>query len=178
MIEELNSKKKHDLETLPTARDETLHVFLNNQNEATFNCANCGNALTRDLSNVVHVQTAIRIKCKCKCGNVFRVLVDRRRNYRKIVNLLGMCHYPGKSGQTQRCLIKIIDISITGLHFSTNRLPEFKVGDKITVEFKLDDREKTEIRETACVKRIRSNKIGLEFVTLEHRRKLTLYLMR
>jgi hypothetical protein len=156
MREELHSKQKYDPANLSAAKDETIHVFLNHQNEATFHCASCGNALTRDLSKVVHVQSAIRIRCKCKCGNVFRVLVERRRNYRKIVNLLGMWSYLDTSGQTQRRLIKIIDISITGLHFSTNSLPEFKVGQKIIVEFKLDNTNNTEIKESAIVKRIQT----------------------
>ena len=167
----------HYSPTLPTALDETIHVFLNDQNEATFHCASCGNSLTRNLSKIVHLQSAIRIKCKCKCGNVFRVLVERRRDYRKIVNLLGMCSYLDPSGTTQRRLIKITDISVTGILFSINSLPEFKVGQNLNIEFKLDNIFNTEINDTATVKRIHSNKVGLKFAGIEHRKKLVFYLM-
>lgn len=178
MIETLNSKNQDDTVPLLDTDGDTIHVFLNKKNEATFLCNNCGNGVTRDLSKVLHVQTAIRVKCKCKCGHVFRVLVERRRNYRKSLNLLGMCQYLNSSGHTQKHLIKILDLSSTGLQFSFNGLHEFKVRDKVIVEFTLDDREKTEIRGKCTVKRIRSKSVGIEFTSIEHQRKLTFYLMR
>jgi len=178
MVETSDTKYKDHDPTIPAAKDGTIRVFLNNQNEAIFLCKNCGNAITRDLSGVVHAQTAIRVKCKCKCGHVFRVLVERRRNYRKTVNFLGTCHYFNSSGDIQKSLIKIIDISSTGLHVSISGLPKFKVGNNVIVEFRLDDRENTKMKVKATVKRIRSESVGLEFIAIDDQQKLTFYLMR
>jgi hypothetical protein len=178
MIEASQSKHKSQYPTKPAAEDDTILVFLNSKDEATFMCNNCGNALTRDLSQFVHAQTAIRVNCKCKCGHVFRVLVDRRRNYRKTVNLLGTCHYLNSSGDNKKSLIKIIDISSTGLQISTNSFPEFKVGNNVIVEFGLDDRENTKMNVKATVKRIQAKSVGLEFIAIADPKKLTFYLMR
>ena len=178
MSKTVDPKHKDGPVPIPDVKDETIHVFLNEQKQGTFLCRRCGTGVTKDLSKIVQVQKAIRIKCKCKCGHVFRVLVERRRNYRKSVDLLGMCTYLNKYGNPQRSLIKILDISTTGLQFSMNSLPGFKVGDKITVEFKLDDREHTQIKENGVVSRILSQKVGLQFLFGERPRKLTLYLMR
>jgi tRNA(Glu) U13 pseudouridine synthase TruD len=178
MIEKSNSKHKDYYPTIPTAKNETIYVCLNDQKEATFICDKCGNGVTRDLSKVLHAQTAIRVKCKCKCGHVFRVLVERRCNKRKSVNLLGMCHYLTRSGDTKKRLIKIIDISYTGLHVSISSSPEFKVGNKVIVEFGLDDREKTKMKVKATVKRILSKSVGLEFIAIDDPNKLYFYLMR
>jgi c-di-GMP-binding flagellar brake protein YcgR len=162
MTETSNSKHKGQYPTKSADKDGTITAFLNNKDEATFMCNNCGNAVTRDVSKFVHAQTAIRVKCKCKCGHVFRVLVDRRRNYRKTVNLLGTCHYLNSSGDNKKSLIKIIDISSTGFQISTNGFPGFKVGKKVK----------------ATVKRIQAKSVGLEFIAIDDQQKLAFYLMR
>jgi hypothetical protein len=176
MTKNISSQHKDDIAPLLDAHDDTNHVFLNENNEATFLCKNCGNGVTRDLSKLLHAQAAIRVKCKCKCGNVFRVLVERRRNHRKTVNLLGMCHYLNGSGQTKKHLIKVLDISPTGLQFSINDMPRFNVGDKVFADFRLDDRNYTEIQVKGAIKRMRSKKVGMEFIAIERPKILTLYL--
>ncbi|WP_319521423.1 PilZ domain-containing protein [uncultured Desulfosarcina sp.] len=177
MDEKINSKHKDDITPLLDTYEDTDYVFLNEKNEATFLCKNCGNGVTRDLSMLLSTQSAIRVRCKCKCGNVFRVLVERRRNQRKIVNFLGMCHYLSDSGQTKKRLIKVLDISPTGLQFSINDMPRLNVGDKVFADFRLDDRNYTEIKVKGAIKRMRSKKVGLEFISIERPKVLTLYLL-
>jgi len=176
MKKNINAKPKDDIAPILDTHGETNHVFLNENNEANFLCKNCGNGVTRDLSKLLHAQTAIRVKCKCKCGNVFRVLVERRRNHRKTVNLLGMCHYLNGSGQTQKHLIKVLDISPKGLQFSLNDMPRFNVGDKVFADFRLDDRNYSEIQVKGAIKRMRSKNVGMEFIAIERPKILTLYL--
>lgn len=177
MTDKINPKHKDNITPILETHDDTNRVFLNDKNEATFLCSNCGKGVTRDLSKMVHTQAAIRVTCKCKCGNVFRVLVERRRNHRKIVNLLGMCHYLSDSGQTQKRLIKVLDISPTGLQFSLNDTPRFNVGDKVFADFRLDDRNYTEIKVKGAIKRMRSKEVGIEFISIERPKLLTLYLL-
>jgi len=177
MIETSNLKCEDDITPTLDTDEDTNYVYLDEKNEATFLCNNCGNVVIRDLSNVFPVQTAIRVKCKCKCGHLFRVLVDRRRNYRKMVKLLGMCLYVKSSGHIKRRLITILDISSTGLQFSIYGRPEFRLRDKIIVQVRLDDRENTEIRGKGIVRRIRSNGVGIEFISNDRPGKLSFYLM-
>ena len=155
----------------------TIYVVLNDQKEGLFLCPACYNGVTRDLSKVASAPTAIRVKCTCKCGHVFRVIVDRRQNCRKPVNLVGMCIFVDSYGQSKKRLIKIHDVSSTGLLFSVNDLPEFKVSDDVIVEFMLDDTERTKIMEKGTIVRIQDKNVGLKFHAAERERKFNLYLI-
>ncbi|MGD8702172.1 MAG: PilZ domain-containing protein [Desulfosarcina sp.] len=177
MVEKLETKIRDDSTPMLDTNGDTDRVFLNEKNEATFLCNDCGTGVTRGLSKVIHAQTAIRVKCKCKCGSVFRVLVERRRDFRKSVSLLGMCYYPNDSNLTKKRLIKVLDISRTGLQFSINDMPGFIVGDKILAGFRLDDINYTEINVKGAVKRIRSKNVGIEITAIDRPKKLTLYLI-
>ena len=177
MTETSSSQYRNHYPAIATATDETIHVPLSDQNEATFLCKNCGNAVTRDISKFIHAPTAIRVKCKCKCGHLFRVLVDRRRNHRKISRLLGICLYVASSGHIRRRVISTLDISTTGFQFSIYGPPEFKLRDKIIYQVRLDDSAHTEIKGRGMVKRIRSNRVGIEFISIDWPRKLSFYLM-
>ena len=177
MIVKSNSNYKDHYSTIPVAKDENIHVALNDQKEATFLCNNCGNSVTRNLSKFLHAPTAIRVKCKCKCGHVFRVLVERRRNHRKNVDFLGMCHFRSDSGNTQKRLINILDISRAGLQFSVNDMAGFTVGDTVFADFSLDNRNHTEMKVKGAIKRMRSKTVGIEFITVERQKMLNLYLL-
>ena len=165
-------------ENLPESKDDEINVVLNDQKEGIFLCPACENSVVRDLSKVAHAKSAIRVKCNCKCGNIFRVLVERRKNIRKSVNLVGMCHFIDGSGKNKKRLIKIHDISFSGLQFSLNDIPKFRFGDQIIVDFRLDDRERNEVKEKGIVIRITSKIVGLQFASEDRCRPLKLYLMK
>jgi hypothetical protein len=155
-----------------------VRVFLRHMKEATFTCPKCNYLVVKDLSKLVPFQSAIRINCKCKCGHSFRTLVERRQYFRQSVNLVGMCFYRDGEGNLKEELIKIIDISKSGLQISINRESVFKMGDRLTVEFRLDDIERSAIREEGTVKRIRSKNVGMQFDTIDLYGKLANYLFR
>ncbi len=175
MHETLNS----NLEPLIIEKDENdiIRIVLNDQKEGLFFCPACKNCIAKDLSKVANIKTAVRIKCKCKCGHVFRAMVERRQSFRKSVSLVGMCLYLDGSGKTNKQLIKVLDVSMTGLQFSVNSLPDFKVGDTVIVDFRLDDRDRTKIQEKAIVLRIQSRTVGLKFESKGLIGKLGLYLI-
>ena len=176
MLDTLKSNQL-DAHKIQDNEDSEIHVVLNDQKEGLFLCPACDNSVTRDLSDIFHAPAAIRVNCTCKCGHVFRVSIERRRNFRKPVNLVGMCIYDDANGQSKKRLIKIHDISAGGVQFSVNDLPEFKVGAQIILEFRLDDRERTKMLEKGTVLRINSRMVGIKFNSTEHAAKLNLYLM-
>ena len=153
-------------------------VFMNDRGEGTFICPACEKGVIRDLSEFVSAKTAVRLKCKCACGHVYRVLVERRRHFRKSVNLMGKFTFLNPQGRSVRGLIRIRDISQSGIQFSINNMPDFAVGDKLDIEFTLDDREHSQIRETGRVRRIHNNMVGLSFKSIDHYGKLGQYLFR
>lgn len=162
---------------LPDEKKEQ-RVYLNDRGEVTFTCPACDKGVVRDLSQFTQTPSAVRVKCKCSCGNVFRVLLERRHHFRKPANLVGMYFFRGGQASPINGRIKIRDISQSGIQFSVNSMPEFDVGDKLIIEFTLDDEEHSLIREEGIVQRIQSNIVGLDFKTTDHFGKLGRYLFR
>jgi hypothetical protein len=163
MLDKPNLKDNPTLSIKRAEKCNLIRVFLNDQKDGTFICPACNNGAIKHLGKFSNSKKAIRLKCKCKCGHVYRVLVERRRFFRKPVNLVGTYYYSKGENNRMKGPIKIMDISQSGLQFSLNSRPEFKVGDRIIVEFRMDDRERSKIREMGTVKDIRSNKVGLQF---------------
>ena len=158
---------------------EEKRVFINERGEGTFICPHCDKGVIRDLSEFLKTPSAVRIKCKCICGNFYRVLLERRRHYRKPVKLLGIYNFKGGTdGRPAKGMIRIRDISQSGIQFTLNSIPAFNIGDQLTIEFTLDDGEHSQIREVGIVRRIRSNVVGLAFETTDHYGRLGRYLFR
>lgn len=156
----------------------TPRVFLNDRGEGTFICPACEKGVIKDLHQFADTPSVLRLKCRCSCGNVYRVLVERRRHFRRPANLLGTFCYDRGTGRPVKGVIRIRDISQSGVCFSVNSMPEFAVGDKLTIEFTLDDQERSQIREDGIVRRIQSNRVGLRFTHTDHYGKLGQYLFR
>mgnify|MGYP000392149310 FL=1 len=178
MLEMFDSQLLDCLDTNSESKDDQHHVLLNNQKEGVFICPACDNSVVRDLSQFAKAKVAVRVKCTCKCGHTFRVLVERRRNARKSVNLVGMCHFLDNSKKTKKRLIKVHDISFTGLQFSVNGSPEFRVGDKIIVDFRLNDRTRSEVKEKGTIVRIKQKNVGIQFESSQRCRPLMLFLTK
>ena len=162
----------------PPGQKDEHRVFLNDRDEATFICPACDKGVIKDLSQFANALTAVRLKCKCSCGNVYRVLLERRQHFRKPVTLVGTFSFFGGKGPPTKGLIKIQNISQSGIQFSINSMPEFEVGDKLLIEFTLDDKDRSQIREEGIVRRIQTNTVGLTFKTTDHYGKLGQYLFR
>ncbi len=167
--------------TTPTTHppaEEEHRVFINDRGEGTFICPSCDKGVIRDLNAFTNTDSAVRLKCTCSCGNVYRVLIERRRHFRQHAKLVGMFSHRAATGQPTKGLVKILDISRSGLKFSVNSMPEFEVGSKLTLEFTLDDKDRSQVQEVCTVRRIQSNIVGVEFENLDHYGKLGQYLFR
>lgn len=154
-----------------------IRVFLNDEKEGTFICPACNNGVIKHLGAYFQAPKAIRLKCKCKCGHVYRALVERRRIFRKPVNFSGTYYYSSGEVTSRKGPIRVLDISQFGLQFSLNSTPTFNVGDRIIVEFIMDERSQYKIREMGIVKDIRTNKVGMQFGFAESNGELNLHLI-
>jgi hypothetical protein len=108
------------------------------------------------------------------------VLVEFREFYRRPVSLPGWCHVH----RTEALLeIRIHDLSMSGLSFSveTSESGEpmsFKVGDAITLQFRLDCPPHDLIQRRGEVRNIRTGGIGVRFSKSEYDKELGFYLLR
>jgi len=158
---------------------EEKKVFINDEGIAVVTCPECNTSKNMDARKYRKLDKAVRAKVKCKCGNTFPVLLERRKYFRKSVNLKGK--FTVKSEKNSGTM-KVDDLSRTGLHFTVNLPPRFKVDDKVIVEFDLDDKKQTFISKETIIKTISGMNIGAEFNTvsssdIEYDKAIGFYMM-
>jgi Zn ribbon nucleic-acid-binding protein len=138
-------------------------VFMDSQNMATFVCPECQKAKTIDVSQYKDIDKAVRVKCRCACGHSYTVLLERRKFYRKEADLPGIYNLPAKK-RKGNMLVK--NLSRNGLKLELTRPESFKIGDKLVVEFRLNDSKKTLITQEVVVRSIEGKYIGTEFCSM------------
>lgn len=149
-------------------------IFINKENKATFICPECNVSRTADVSMYLDLKTEIKIKCKCKCGHFFKIILERRKYFRKQLKLSGVFIY-GK--EKLKDVMTVTDLSRSGIKFKVNSSHEIKLGNRLLLEFRLDDKLRSLIRKEVVVRNIDKNIIGAEFCSIEHYDKLGPYLM-
>ena len=147
-------------------------VFVNGNNVATFVCPKCGRARRANVSKFAGLDKEVKIKAKCGCGHSYSAKLERRKQTRKEVNLRGAVFDRGR-----RVPVKVENLSRSGLKLKLTSRTEFKVGDKVKVEFTLDDPSASKVVREAVVRKKCPGVAGVEFVTSEHYDKFGAYLL-
>jgi hypothetical protein len=151
-------------------------VFVNGKNKAVFTCPECTKSKTVDTSKFVIEKKKLSIKVKCSCGHIYPVVLERRKYYRKKTNLPGIFILEQNMKEYS---IVVTNISRFGLEFNSSESERLKVGDRIGVEFRLDDKSRSLIRKKIIIRTIEEKKIGAEFCFPdEYDKALGFYLFR
>ncbi|MCJ7773676.1 MAG: PilZ domain-containing protein [Desulfobacterales bacterium] len=150
-------------------------IFVNIENMAVFKCPECGLTRTEDMTTHQSLGKTIETKCTCKCGHIFfvTVIMEKRKYYRKETSLPGQ--FSTLNRQTSG-LMTVKNVSLSGLRFKLNENKKLKVGDKLNVEFTLDDKERSVIQKEAEIKLITDLNIDAEFSNVELYGRLGPYL--
>ncbi|BBO77605.1 hypothetical protein DSCW_50220 [Desulfosarcina widdelii] len=138
-------------------------VFISSRNTATFRCPQCGQAKTADVSQYATFGKKVTVTCTCGCGHRFRCRLENRRQYRKGVDLPGRFTLLGEDGTKDTGLVRVVDLSATGLQMQLTVARSFTVGAELIVEFRLDDRKRTPMRKRVIVRNIRGQSVGASF---------------
>jgi predicted RNA-binding Zn-ribbon protein involved in translation (DUF1610 family) len=149
-------------------------AFIAKDNTATFVCPECQKSKTADVSKYKHIEKAVRVKFKCPCGHSYSVLLERRKHIRKHLNLSGMFINKRNSKKGN---ITITDLSRSGLRLKLNFSQDLKPGDKLDLEFTLDDKVRSLVKKEVVVRSVNDLSVGVEFIHSEHFDKLGPYLL-
>ncbi len=141
----------------------TQKVFITSKNTATFVCPECGNTSITNVSKYAAIDKKVTVNCKCICGNHFKVSLEKRRQYRKGTNLPGVYYYDLGHGDVDKGNMRVVDISSNGLKLKLNVERHFNSGDRIRVEFHLDDKRRTLIKKEVIVRNVFKNLVGTSF---------------
>jgi hypothetical protein len=116
-------------------------IYAGDTNYVTITCPKCGSAKNRNVTEFKN--TPKRLKAKCKCGEVFRIFLEFRGYYRKIVRLSGD-YFVQEKDEKGEVLIK--NISINGINFETLKPHNISKDDLVELNFALDNPNKTELQ--------------------------------
>ena len=133
-------------------------VYVDDTNQATIICLSCG--FTKKIDTTKFRNTQKRVKAKCKCGEVFQVTFEFRKNYRKNARLPGEYIVQGKAEKGE---LIIRDLSMGGIRFESLRPHQISTDDTLEVKFKLDNPLKSEICKLVKVKWVRDRIIGAQY---------------
>ncbi len=151
---------------------ETQKSYINDRNEATILCPQCGRTKMVNAAQIKHQTT---LKAKCLCGVVFMVTFEKRFFYRKEVDLIGQ--YSRETPPPEGGDINVQDISRTGIGFTTQFKNNLRVDDIVRVKFMLDDSHHSMISKNVVIKRILDRFVGAEFCNQDLGKVLAFYLM-
>jgi hypothetical protein len=135
---------------------EPKKIYVRPDKTVVLTCPHCGKQQ--------EVHTSLfrgKIKLRIKCCDVFMVRIEFRKRVRKSPQLKGT--YINHSQKDSKGDLAIQDLSITGLSFTCPNIHLFKIEDELTIEFILNDEQRTVIRKDAIVRSVRENSVGCEF---------------
>jgi len=134
------------------------HVRENNT--ATLICPACGAIKHIAAEKFRFGRHTINVRCRCQ--QLFTVLLDFRRHYRKQTSLPGTYEIISEGG-IGGGIIHINNISRSGVGFTVSGLHHIEKDQELLVEFQLNDKRKTTLKKRVQVKSVRQNVIGCQF---------------
>ncbi len=144
---------------------EKVKVYLNEARSGFVVCQKCGKSKQIEFTNGGNPRSGV---AKCACGNTFQVIFDRRKYFRKSISAYGKCFAAGDTAEG--ALVKLIDISRSGVRFIKMDGKPLQLNEKIGFSFSLGEYA---ISCAASVYNIRNERIGAKFISLdEHSKKV------
>lgn len=139
--------------------------YIDEDGKGFFECPNCRKQVKVDPYEFQGLFNGVKVKCSCDYE--FRVFLGLREGRRKQSFLRG--YYAKLPQGKEKGRIRVRDVSIKGIRFTTWNVHDLKVGDKILVQFVLEDRWDSEIVRPAMVRWVTDMTIGCQFTDCRDR---------
>jgi hypothetical protein len=148
-------------------------VFVDSSFMAMLTCPYCGVFKKKDVSKFMGHKTRVTLKYKCSCKKSVSVILERRHHLRKDVHFKGRFLNNSKSYP-----IKVKNISKHGVRILLSEILPLEIGQRITIEFTLDDPNKSIVIRDVRVKNIISSVTFVcEFISADHHGNLGKYFL-
>lgn len=139
----------------------TIRFFVKDNDITTIVCPSCYSAKTTSVTQFRNQQLTLRVKCKC--GHVFKIGLEFRRQHRKNTELHGISKLHASTFGDGN--VKIVNLSLGGVGLEVEGTHNIRIGHKGTINFTLDDRKQSVIMKDIIVRSVQGNSIGCEFVS-------------
>jgi hypothetical protein len=140
-------------------RSSFIRIDNKNLDECKVVCRHCGSIGKLDASQ--YKEDHRPIKVRCRCGVKFRVVLDRRKYYRKEVRLPGI--YNREMTDIGGNAVTVENLSRGGAGFRTRYDHDIHVGERLQLRFVLDNNVLREIRKEVLVRHVNGRYIGVQF---------------
>ncbi|MBU0993319.1 MAG: PilZ domain-containing protein [Proteobacteria bacterium] len=138
-------------------------IYITSDNKAAIKCPSCGKTKVMDATKYTEMKTAVKGNIKCPCGHAFSFILERRKFYRKSTRLSGRYKVIAPPSRKTIGTMIVNDISKSGIQIKPAIQADLEKGDKLLLEFKLDDKHQTPISIEAVVMTSFSGSVGLRF---------------
>jgi hypothetical protein len=156
--------------TAEDANDTTsgsLPLRSNKDGRYTIVCPACG--LIEPVHSTIFGDLGWKLQVTCACNCTFRIFRERRTSPRKQVNLPG--YFARNVSNLEELAttnswgeMQVINLSDSGLSFSSEKISFLKNGEQIHLKFNLDNSSLTPIEKTAEVVFLKSDRAGCRFI--------------
>ena len=147
--------------------DNMQKAFITSKGVAKFACPKCQKFKIVDVTNYTHLDRQIMVNAKCPCGNEFRTLLEKRAQYRKKTNLLGIFRHRVEGKELSYGLMTVCDLSKNGAKLKINDEYQFSIDDRLQIEFHLNDNIRSLIKKKVIIRNISFPFLCTEFSPTE-----------
>lgn len=123
-------------------------------------CPKCMQTTQVNLKDKSNLLDKLVVGYKCKCDHRGKIKLEKRGFLRKDIRLTGKI----KKGEKLFELISIKNLSRSGIKFEANSQNKLQVGDRLELEFRLDDKSLSLIRQKGIIRNSNGHQYGFEFI--------------
>ena len=154
--------------------DNITKFYVNQAGLAVLKCPSCEKVKETRVEKFKGARHVLKVKCTC--GKYFLANLEFRRTYRKETSLTGKFTLLPEEIHQGRLIVA--NISKGGVGLQIQGVHKLKEGDKLQIQFVLDDVHSSEIDKKVVVRLVKGDYVGCEFAEASsHDKAIGFYLM-
>ena len=149
-------------------------ILIDSLDTARFVCPECSREKIMQLSEYSINRQHTKVKCRCRCGHSYMVVLEKQIESIQDTQLLGTYISNGRIRCSGKMIIK--KLNSKGLMLKTNIEQNLWPGLKLFLEFVLDDPKQSIVKKEVVVKAKKGKYLSAEFTSDDHYDNLGPYL--
>jgi uncharacterized C2H2 Zn-finger protein len=129
-------------------------------------CPRCDFQKAIDTDKCVNGSGKIGLKVKCRCGEIFKALLEKRKYSRSVFRSTGHVIIEDLSEIISGLSVSILDISVSGVRIETDYPELFHVGHKVLIKIYCSNPGGAFISKDGTVNNVHQKSIGINFTQI------------
>ncbi|NOX32113.1 MAG: hypothetical protein GXP56_00025 [Deltaproteobacteria bacterium] len=149
-------------------------ILIDSLDTARLACPECNREKSMQLSGYNIKRQNTKVKCRCRCGHTYMVILEKKIEPAQDTQLLGTFRSSGSIKCSGKMIIK--KLNSKGLMLKTNIEQSILPGLRLFLEFVLDDAKQSIVQKEVVVKAKKGKYLSAEFTSDDHYDNLGPYL--